>query len=125
MPPSPWLYGGRWRPGAESCGCFGRLDAPPSRIHVLGNLVLAGASFAAAGTGTAPARTIVQSFGDQPGVGAALVAEILLVAGLALVTFTALPEALGARPGRATLFRAVAPPAPRISGTVPSPGRRR
>ena len=125
--------------GAESCGCFGRLDAPPSRIHVLGNLVLAGASFAAAGTGTAPAHTIVQSFSDRPAVGAALVTEILLVAGLALVAFTALPEALGARtsrPASATLFRAVTPPATRpgravtppttrISETVPAPGRRR
>lgn len=124
--------------GAGSCGCFGRLDAPPSRIHVLGNLVLAGASFAAAGTGTAPARTIVQSFSDRPGVGAALAAEILLVAGLALVAFTALPEALGARtsrPGSATLFRAVTPPAVSmgravtppaaiVSETVPAPGRR-
>ena len=110
--------------GAESCGCFGRLDAPPSRIHVLGNLALAGASFAAAGTGTAPARTIAQSFSDQTAVGAALVVEILLVAGLALVAFTALPEALGARtsrPGGGTLFRSVTSPAASISETVPAP----
>ena len=124
---------------AESCGCFGRLDAPPSRIHVFGNLALAGASFAAAGTGTAPVQTIVQSLSDRPAVGAALAAEILLVAGLAVVAFTALPEALGARTSRqgsATLFRAVTPPAagmgravtPPAAGmgeTVPARGRRR
>ena len=110
--------------GAESCGCFGRLDAPPSRIHVAGNLALAGVSFVAAGANRAPVQAIVQSVSDRPAFGAALVAEILLMAGLVLVAFTALPEALGARtarraagalfgatplPDAGTLFRVVPP----------------
>ena len=101
--------------GAGSCGCFGRLDAPPSRIHVLGNLVLAGVSFAAAGAPSPPIRQVmVQAMGDSPAVGAALAAVIALLAGLLLVSFTALPEALGARASRlggAGLFRVLPSPA--------------
>ena len=100
--------------GAGSCGCFGRLDAPPSRIHVLGNLVLAGVSFASAGAPSPPIPAIVQAMGDSPVVGAALAAVIALLAGLLLVSFTALSEALGARASRlrgAGLFRALSPPA--------------
>jgi len=111
--------------GAESCGCFGPLDAPPSRVHVGGNLVLAVVSFAAAGTDTAPVQAIAQSISDRPAVGAALAAEILLIAGLGLVAFTALPEALGARTARAvrhdtgTLFQPLPPPAAKPGEPVP------
>ena len=84
--------------GAGSCGCFGRLDAPPSRIHVLGNLVLAGVSFAAAGAPAPPIPAIMQVMGDSPAAGARAGGRwSRLVAGLILVSFTALPEALGAR----------------------------
>ena len=117
--------------GAESCGCFGRLDAPPSRVHVLGNLALAAVSFVAAGADTAPVQAIAQSISDRPAVGAALVAEIVLIAGLGLVAFTALPEALGARTVRAArhdtgiLFRSVPPPAAEPGEPVPVEGGRR
>ena len=114
--------------GAESCGCFGRLDAPPSRVHVLGNLALAGVSFAAAGTDIAPVQAIAQSISDSPAVGAALAAEIVLMAGLGLVAFTALPEALGARTARhdaGTVFRSVPPPAAKPGEPVPVSGRHR
>lgn len=117
--------------GAESCGCFGRLDAPPSRVHVGGNLVLAGVSFVAAGADNAPVQAIVQSISDRPAVGVALAAEIVVMAGLGLVAFTALPEALGARTARAArhgagnLFRSVPPPAPKPGEPVPLSGRHR
>jgi len=97
--------------GARSCGCFGRLDAPPSLIHVVGNSALAAVSFAAAGESS---PTFVQAIGDSPAVGAALAAVVALVAGLLLVSFTSLPEALGARTSRlagAGLFRALPPSA--------------
>ena len=100
--------------GAGSCGCFGRLDAPPSLIHVVGNLVLAAVSFAAAGAPSPPIQVIVQATGDSPAVGAALAVVVVLLAALVLVSFTALPEALGARASRlggAGLFRALPPPA--------------
>ena len=113
--------------GAESCGCFGRLDAPPSRVHVAGNLVLSGVSFVAAGADVAPVQAIVQTISDSPAVGAALALEVALVAGLGLVAFTALPEALGARSARrraGPLFGAVAPPATRPETVTGSGGRR-
>ena len=106
--------------GADSCGCFGRLDAPPSLIHVVGNLVLAAVSFGAAGAPSPPIPAVVQAMGDSPAVGAALAAVVALVAGLLLVSFTALPEALGARTSRlggAGLFRAV--PSPATSRAAP------
>ncbi len=112
---------------ARSCGCFGRLDAPPSWVHVGGNLALAAVSFVAAAAGRAPVPAIVQEFSDSPAVGAALAAEIVVVAGLLLVSFTALPEALGVRAGHGvagTLFRAVPPSAARPATVRSSGGRR-
>ena len=94
--------------GAESCGCFGRLDAPPSLIHVAANLALAAASFAAAGAGGPVIPVIGRALADDPAVGAAFAVEIAVLAGLALVTLTALPEALKAgarRPDAMGLFR--------------------
>ena len=110
---------------AGSCGCFGRLDAPPSWVHVGGNLALAAVSFAAAGAGSAPVPAIVQSISDRPAIGLALAMEVALVSGLCLALFTALPEALGARAprrGAANSFRAVPPPAAHAAA---GPGSRR
>lgn len=85
--------------GATSCGCFGRVDAPPSWIHVVGNLALAAVSFVAI-AGDTP----IEVMDGQPAGGAGFVVMVGVIAGLALVAFTALPEALGARrPGRATV----------------------
>ena len=117
--------------GAESCGCFGRLDAPPSRVHVLGNLALAAVSFVAAGADVAPVQAIAQSISDRPAFGAVLALEIVLMAGLGLVAFTALTEALGARTARAArhdagiLFRSVPPPAAKPREPMSVSGRRR
>ena len=110
--------------GADSCGCFGRLDAPPSLIHVAGNLALAAVSFAAAGAASPPFAALVQSVEESAAAGVGLAAAIVLVAGLVLVSFTALPEALAARsagPGGTGLFRALpapaAPRAPSLNGS--------
>ena len=86
--------------GAETCGCFGRLDTPPSRIHVVANLALAGSSFAAVGADSPAIPAIARTLVDSPVVGTALAVEIVVLAGLALVAFTALPEALTARASR-------------------------
>ena len=113
--------------GAGSCGCFGRLDAPPSLIHVVGNLVLAAVSFGAAGASSPPIPAVVQAMGDSPAAGAALAAVVALLAGLLLVSFTALPEALGARTSRlggAGLFRALPSPATSRAATRDAVGRR-
>lgn len=86
--------------GAESCGCFGRADAPPSWIHVVGNLAFAVVSFAA-GAGDTP----VDVMEGQPAAGVGFVVLVGVIAGLALVAFTALPEALAARRGTTPLRR--------------------
>ena len=112
--------------GADSCGCFGRLDAPPSPIHVVGNLTLAAMSFAAAGAASPPVSAVVQAVGASPATGVALAAVIALLAGLVLVSFTALPEALAARSSRyggAGLFRVLPPPS--TTGAAPRNGRGR
>lgn len=82
--------------GAESCGCFGRVDAPPSKIHIIGNVGLAAVSFVAIG-----ADTPLDVMDGQPAGGVGFVFLVGVLAGLALVAFTALPEALGARTGTA------------------------
>ena len=80
--------------GAGSCGCFGRIDTPPSWIHVIGNAVFAVVSFVAAA-----GRTPTQAMAEQPANGAGFVLAAGVAAGLALAAFTAVPEALEARRG--------------------------
>ena len=79
--------------GATSCGCFGRAETPPSWLHVVGNFGFAIASFVAASADRSP----VDVMGDQPASGAPFVLLVGVIAGLAMVGFTALPEALAAR----------------------------
>jgi hypothetical protein len=79
--------------GAASCGCFGRADTPPSWVHVVGNSFFAFASFLVASAD----RTPVDAMGEQPAGGAPFVLLTGVLAGLAAVGFTALPEALAAR----------------------------
>lgn len=112
--------------GADSCGCFGRLDAPPSLIHVAGNLALAAVSFAAAGAASPPVAALAQSLEESAAAGVGLAAVIVLVAGLVLVSFTALPEALAARsagPGGTGLFRALPAPAATRAPSLNGSGR--
>lgn len=78
--------------GAESCGCFGRIEAPPSWYHVVGNVVLAAAAFVAA-VGSSP----IDVMAEQPAGGLGFVVMVGVLAGLALIVFTALPEAMAAR----------------------------
>ena len=92
------------RRGTEglSCGCFGRYSAPPSPIHLVGNLVSAGVALAAAVTGP-PALTDVLA--DQPLAGVPLLALIGVGTGLVIAITTVLPETLartGARAPAAT-----------------------
>ncbi len=89
------------RVGAASCGCFGRARTPPSRIHVAGNVVLAGVSFWCAAAGGA---SFLDLAADTPGVlgGITLGIEVMLLAGLLFTAFTALPEALSAWPSADT-----------------------
>lgn len=80
------------RIGAGSCGCFGRVDAPPSWWHVGGNLVLGVASLLAVS-----ARTPLEVMDGQPLAGAGFVVLVGVLAGLEVIVFTAVPEALASR----------------------------
>ncbi len=86
--------------GAESCGCFGRADTPPSWFHVVGNTAFAAVSLLAV-AGDTPLAVM----DDQPAAGFGFVVVVGLIAGLALVAFTALPEALAARSSSTPGFR--------------------
>jgi hypothetical protein len=78
----------------SSCGCFGKVDTPPSPIHVVIDLLAAGVAATVALAGDAVALPDV--IGDQPMLGVPFV--ILAVTGIYLVflSFTALPKTLAA-----------------------------
>ncbi|MDE0606593.1 MAG: hypothetical protein OXH78_05495 [Acidimicrobiaceae bacterium] len=86
--------------GATTCGCFGRVNAPPSWLHVVGNAGFAAASFVAV-AGPTPTQVMA----DQPASGVGFVLGSGVIAGLALVAFTAVPEALAARGGTSSAAR--------------------
>jgi hypothetical protein len=81
--------------GATSCGCFGRAESPPTRIHVAGTIGLAVVSFIAIG-----GATPLEVMDNQPFEGLGFVVLVGVLAGLFLVLFTALPEAMAARRSR-------------------------
>lgn len=83
--------------GSASCGCFGRVDSPPSMVHAVGNLFLAAVSILAAGAGSSPAGLVAETAADRPGAAVALVVVVCLLGGLVFVFFTGLPELLRAR----------------------------
>jgi len=66
----------------DSCGCFGRLETPPSWRHLL---VLGVCAVGAAGSVAAPRPSLLERLGDGDGVVFAVVALALTVAGVLLV----------------------------------------
>ncbi|MEY3361438.1 MAG: hypothetical protein RL531_1157 [Actinomycetota bacterium] len=72
-----------------SCGCFGRVDTPPSAWHVAVNLGCAGASIAAAMTGPEPWLGV-----PEVGAATAIATVVLVVVGTALTAalLTAVPR---------------------------------
>ena len=81
------------RPGATACGCFGRLSAPPSRLHVAADLGLAAAAGAAA-VDRIPG--LGQALAGQPGAGVPLLLAVAVGCLLVVTATTALPLALAA-----------------------------
>ncbi len=77
----------------QSCGCFGETETPPSRAHLVTNLVLAGAAFAVAFGGGLP--TLGDTLGDQPMAAVPFVILVGVAVQLLLVLLTDLPRALG------------------------------
>ena len=75
-----------------SCGCFGRLDTPPSRIHLVVNAVAVAVGVAVALDPGDGLRRVVE---DQPMSGVAYLVLVLLGAVCALLALSVLPRALG------------------------------
>lgn len=78
----------------SSCGCFGKVDTPPSAVHVVVDLAAAAVAAAVAIAGDTVALPDVLA--DQPLFGIPFV--LLAVTGvfLVFVSFSALPKALAA-----------------------------
>jgi hypothetical protein len=77
----------------SSCGCFGKVDTPPSPVHVVVDAAFAVVAVAAAVVGDVALPDVV---GDQPLLGIPFV--LLVVIGLSLVylAFTSLPKTMAA-----------------------------
>lgn len=77
-----------------SCGCFGRIETPPSIWHVVVNLGCAAAAFGAAVVGPAPWLGLAD-IASGPALLAVLL--VLVGAGLAAALLTVVPRAFAAR----------------------------
>lgn len=90
-----------------SCGCFGRPDTPPTRVHLAVVLAAAGAAAGAAVTGAASLPELLA----VPRLGLPLLAVAVVGAWLAWAALSLLPQLLAAArtpPAPASTFRAVA-----------------
>jgi hypothetical protein len=72
-----------------SCGCFGKVDTPPSGWHLVVNGGAVVAALGVALTGPTPVAAVLA---DQPGAGLPFVAFTLIAAFLAFLLVTALPR---------------------------------
>ncbi len=87
----------RWRGGPlATCGCFGRPDTPPTTVHLVLNLVLAGAAAVVAVTAP-PHGTLVSELARQPWAGFPLLFVSAVGLWLSLLALSALAALEGAR----------------------------
>lgn len=77
-----------WGGALASCGCFGTPDTPPTRVHLVLDLLLGAASGAVAASSLSGNLPAVLA--HQPGRGVPLVAGAMLLAWLAMAAMTAL-----------------------------------
>jgi len=74
-----------------SCGCFGKVDTPPSRVHLVVNGGAVAVALAVAVGGPVP---LVDVLADQPAAGVPFVIFTLTAVGGAFLALTALPRLL-------------------------------
>jgi hypothetical protein len=77
----------------SSCGCFGKVDTPPSVVHVVLDVAFAGVAAAAAVTGDVALPDVLA---DQPLVGIPFVLLLAIGCSLVFLAFTALPKTMAA-----------------------------
>jgi hypothetical protein len=78
----------------SSCGCFGKVDTPPSRVHVVLDGLFAGVAAVVAVAGTDVSMLTILP--DQPLAGMPFVMLVAIGTGLVFVAFTSLPRTLAA-----------------------------
>jgi hypothetical protein len=76
----------------SSCGCFGKVDSAPTALHLVVNVA---AALIAAVSALWPARSPLAELADSPGAGVAMVALVLVIAGLAYLALTEWPRLVG------------------------------
>lgn len=77
----------------SSCGCFGKVDTPPSVVHVVLDLAFAGIAAAAAFTGDVALPDVL---GDQPLAGVPFLMLLAIGCGLVFLAFSSLPKTMAA-----------------------------
>jgi hypothetical protein len=78
-----------------SCGCFGKLDTPPSTVHLVVNAAAATVAGLIAVDGGSRAGSLVVELERQPLGGVPFLALVACCAGLVIVALTLLPQTLG------------------------------
>ncbi len=76
-----------------SCGCFGKVDTPPSIVHVVLDLAFAGVAIAVAFTGDVALPDVLR---DQPLAGVPFALLLAIGVYLVFLAFTALPKTMAA-----------------------------
>jgi hypothetical protein len=77
----------------SSCGCFGKVDTPPSIVHVVLDLAFAGVAAGAAFTGGVALPDVLR---DQPLLGVPFLMLLAIGCSLVFLAFTALPKTMAA-----------------------------
>ena len=77
----------------SSCGCFGKVDTPPSIVHVAIDLV---AAAVAIGVAVASDAALPDVLADQPLAGVPFVLLVLIGVYLVFLAFTVLPKTMAA-----------------------------
>jgi len=75
----------------SSCGCFGKVDTPPSLVHVVLDVAFAGVATAAAIVGDVALPDVL---GDQPLAGVPFLLLLAIGCSLVFLAFTALPKTM-------------------------------
>jgi hypothetical protein len=77
----------------SSCGCFGKVDTPPSVVHVVLDTAFAGVAVAAAFVGGVALPDVLD---DQPLLGLPFLLLLVIGCSLVFVAFTSLPKTMAA-----------------------------
>jgi hypothetical protein len=77
----------------SSCGCFGKVDTPPSIVHVVLDVAFAGVAAGAAFTGGVALPDVL---GEQPLLGIPFLMLLAIGCSLVFLAFSSLPKTMAA-----------------------------